>query len=311
MSGNLPLKYRPKYFTEVFGNEHAIQQVVSILNRPIKSMPKAWLFTGESGTGKTTMVRIIKEELGCSDTDFHEYNSSNTRGIDTIREISNQARMSPMDGKIKMFLFDECHQWTKDASNAILKLLEDGPSNTFFFLATTNPEKLLKAIKTRCTLISMKSLSSRQLSSLVRDISIAEGVEFSDKVYTAIGKSAGGSCREAIKILDQVIDIEDEDVALSSIEKSLGSESNVIELCQALINQPQWNNIRTILSNMDEDPETVRRIVLGYFNKVMLNSNNHIPAIIIEQFLNPFYESGKAGLTFACYTAVYLINNPD
>ena len=137
----LPIKYRPQYFDEVAGNKDAVAQCEAILKRSLATIPRSWLFTGPSGTGKTTLARILRYELDCSDADFHEFNTSNTRGIDTIREITSKARLSPMDGKIQVYLLDECHQLTKDAQNALLKALEDTPKHTFFMLCTTNPEK--------------------------------------------------------------------------------------------------------------------------------------------------------------------------
>lgn len=306
---SLPLKYRPDYFDEVAGNAHAIEQVESILKRKIEDIPKSWLFSGSSGTGKTTMVRIIRKELEISDEDFHEYNSSNTRGIDTIRDIGAHARMSPMNGQCKMFLLDECHQLTKDAMNALLKVLEDTPINTFFMLATTNPEKLLKAIKTRCTTITMKDLTRVEVANLCTSIADKEGIDLSKKVASAIGNVADGSAREALKILDQIIDIEDEEKALEAIEKTLGDESEVIALCRELLSNPRWKNIAALLSTLDQDPEAARRQILSYFNSILMKQDSLQSAIIIEQFLNPFYESGKAGLTLACYTAVNELNN--
>ncbi len=311
MSGSLPLKYRPNEFEYVYGNDDAIGTVKSILSRDaLAEIPKAWLFTGESGTGKTTMVRIMQEKLGCTDVNFHEYNSANARKIDNIREISALSRLSAMGGGIKIFLLDECHQITKDAQNALLKVLEDTPDNTYFFLATTNPEKLLKTIKTRCTTISMKPCNWKVLSDLCQDIAQEEGVDLSAKVAVAIGKAAGGSPREALKILDQVIDIEEEEKVLSAIEKTIWSEPEMFELCQTLLNKPIWKEVSTVLKPILEvaDTEGIRRMVLGYFNSVLLGKDSIRAVLILEQFLKiSKYDVSKAEITFACYSAVYEI----
>ena len=304
MSEALHFKYRPKTFDEVVGNKAAIEMLQSILDRDIKDMPRTFLFIGESGTGKTTLARIMKTELECSDADFHEYNASNTRGIDTIREIQHIAQLSPMKGKVKIFLMDEFHQMTKPAMEASLKLLEDAPKNTFFFLATTNPEKLLKAIKTRCTTIKTSLLPTKTISKYILEIAEKEGVDdFPKSVASAIAKASQGSCREAVKLLDQVIDIEDEETALEAVESSLGNESEVIELCRALLNGDPWKTVSKIIKGIDADPESVRLQVLGYFGNVVLGTEDLRPAEIAECFMENYYDSGRTGLIISCRQA--------
>lgn len=310
MSGSLPLKYRPNEFEFVYGNDHIIQQVEGILKRKEENIPKSWLFTGESGCGKTTMVRIIRNMLGCSDANFHEYNSSNTRGIDSIREINGNARMSAMGGGIKIFYLDECHQLTSDAQNALLKVLEDTPKDTYFFLATTDPQKLKKAIKTRCTTLAMKECSRKVLADLCMDIAEEEKAPISKKVATAIGSASCGSPREALKILDQVIDIQNDDDMLTAVEKTIGNASENIELCQDLMNNPRWAVVSKTLKSVMEDssPESIRRMVLGWFNKVLLGKDVVAAAMILEQFVKVSkYDADKAEITLACYNAVYEI----
>ena len=311
MSGSLPLKYRPDDFEFVYGNDHIVKQVEGLLKRKPEAIPKSWLFTGGSGCGKTTMVRIIMKKLGCKGTNFHEYNASNTRGIDSIREINANARMSAMGGGIKIFFIDEAHGLTNDAQNALLKVLEDTPKDTYFFLATTDPQKLKKAIKTRCTTLAMKECNRKVLSELCMDIADEEKMPISKKAANAIGNASSGSPREALKILDQVIDIENEDDMLEAVEKTIGSESEAFELCQALKNNPRWKSVMPVLKSVleDTDPEGIRRMVLGYFNTVLLGADNIVAAIILEQFTKVSkYDADKAEITLACYNTVFEIS---
>ncbi len=307
MNNALHFKYRPQTFDELAGNESAIDMIISILDREdFNAIPRTWLLTGESGTGKTTVARIMKTELKCSNADFHEFNASNTRGIDTIREISSIARLAPMDSDCKIFLLDECHMLTPQAMQSALKMLEDTPSNTFFFLATTNPEKLLKAIKTRCTLIKMKTLSYKVIVKYLAEITHKEGIEgYPTNILTAIAKASQGSCREAVKILDQVIDIEEDDKALSAIESSLGDESSIADLCKALIKGSEWKVINTILDELEMEPEAARHVILSWFSKTLSNGDERV-ADMMEMFLDNFYDSGKAGLKLSCFHACNL-----
>src|SRR5690606_3369465 len=107
-------------------------------------IPHAMLFTGPSGCGKTTLARILRVKLRCSDNDFQEINAADFRGIDSIRSMRQQVGAAPLGGDSRIWLIDEAHSMTADAQNAFLKLLEDTPRHVYFFLATTDPQKLKK-----------------------------------------------------------------------------------------------------------------------------------------------------------------------
>lgn len=303
MSEPLHILYRPEVLEEVAGNKGAIAAITEFLERDIKDIPHSWLFSGPSGCGKTTLARIIAKELGCSDIDFYEFNSGSMRGVDTIREVEQKCKLSPMNGKIKVYLFDEVHSWTKAAKDASLKILEDAPKNVFFFLATTNPESLGKAIRTRCTDIAVKSLNSREIMSLLKEIAGAEEKEVDMEVIKKIAMSCDGSPREAVKMLDMVIDVAEKDLALDVIENTYTSEASAIELCRALLKKEQWKNIAKILDNLEAEPEQVRRACLTYFSKVLLGNGEMRSAEILEQFEDNYFDSGKAGLILSCFAA--------
>ena len=303
MSDALHILYRPQELDEIAGNKGAVAAIESLLERDVKDIPHAWLFSGASGCGKTTLARIVADKLGCSDMDFYEYNSSSMRGIDTIRDIEQKCKLAPMAGKVKVYLLDEIHMLTTAAQEASLKILEDAPKNVFFFLATTNPEKLKKAMRTRCTDIVVKSLNSREIISLLKEICEAEEKEVDTEVLSKIAMSCDGSPREAVKMLDMVIDVAEKDMALEVIENTHVSEASVIELCRALLKKEQWKNIAKILNNLEADPEQVRRAALTYFSKVLLGNGELRIAEMLEQFESNYYDSGKAGLILSCFAA--------
>jgi len=306
MSEPLHILYRPKTLEDVAGNKSAVATVASLLQRDVKDIPHAWLFSGPSGCGKTTIARIAANMLGCADMDFYEYNSASMRGIDTVRDLEQKCKLSPMGGKVKVYLLDEFHNTTSVAQDAILKVLEDAPPNVFFFLATTNPEKLKKAVRTRCTDIAVKQLNSKDVGKLIRGIVETEEVDVPASILTKIAKSCDGSPREAVKMLDAIIDIEDEESALEAIDNVYASESNVIDLCRALMSAEKWNKISKHLTAIEAEPETVRRAVLGYFTKVLLSKGDVRVAEILEQFEDNYYDSGKAGLVLSCFAVTQL-----
>lgn len=306
MGAPLQIAYRPKTFEEVAGNESAIEAIMSLLDRDLEHIPHAWLFSGPAGCGKTTLARIVKDALGCNALDYKEFNSGSMRGVDTIREVEQNSRLSPMAGKVKVYLFDEVHNWTKQAQEASLKMLEDAPPNVFFLLATTNPEKLCKAMRTRLTDVTVKPLRTNEVMKLLKSICEKEDVDIDSTLLKKIALSCDGSAREAVKMLDSIIDIEDEEKALELIENTHVGEASVIDLCRALTKGEKWTNIVKLLENITEEPESVRRAVLGYLSKVLLSQGSVHVAEMMEQFEDNYYDTGRAGLILSCFAACKL-----
>ena len=298
---SLDLKYRPKNFKEFIGNDAVKNALKTILVRDIESIPHTFLFTGDTGCGKTTLARIMKVKMFCSDFDFHEYNSSNTRGIDTIRDISDKCKISPMDGDVKIYYLDEVHKITNDGQNALLKLLEEPPKFVYFILATTEPDKLLATVKSRCKIFDLKSLSDEEIILVLQRVLDGENKTISQKVFDCIVYNSGGSPRQAIKLLDTVIDMEGEKDILSVIEDGV-EEKEIIDLCRILV-KGDWRQISDTLKSLkvNTDYEKIRYAILGYFNSFLINSGNFFAAEVIDIFEKSFMYVGKAGLTLACF----------
>jgi len=298
-------KYRPRSFSAMLGNEDIINSLERLINDPDKR-PHSYLFHGPTGCGKTTLGRIVTQELECSDQDFREVDSADFRGIDTVREIRKQSQFHPIDGSVRVFLIDECHKLTGDAQNALLKILEDTPSHVYFILCTTEPQKLLPTIKGRCSQYQVKPLSENEMNRLLKRIARKEEVEIETEVIEQITMDSFGLPRNAINILEQVLSADPEQ-RLKVARQSAEQQSQSIELCRALIQGSGWKKIRGVLDGLkDQDPESVRRHVLGYCQSVLLKDDNERAGWIMEQMVEPFYNSGFAGLVFACYSIVKL-----
>lgn len=298
-------KYRPKSFKTVVGQNHTLKSLEKMVET--KKVPHALLFTGPSGCGKTTLARIVANELGCGKHDTYEVNCADFRGIDMVRDIRNNMKQAPLNGECRVWIIDEAHKLTGDSQNAFLKILEDTPRHVYFMLATTDPQKLLKTVRTRCTEIAVKSLTDADVRVLVERVAKKENITLSDAVVKSIIRNSEGSARKALVFLHQIADLEDEDQQINSIE-SATLEKQSHHIARALMNpRAKWPEIAKILKESDiEDPEQARWMILGYAKSVLLNGGNlsNRAFIIIDMFKDPFYDSKAAGLAYACYAVI-------
>ena len=299
----LYLKYRPQSLSEIVGNEEIVESLTTILSK--KDRPHSYLLTGGSGCGKTTIGRIIANEIGCKGNDYREIDSADFRGIDSIREIRKQSQFMPLEGSSKVFLLDECHKISNDGMNALLKALEDTPPHVYYILCTTDPQKLLATIKGRCTQFKVNQLQPKEMRRLLSKIAKAEGMEVTKQIYESIIEASKGHPRNAIQMLEQVVSVPEEK-RNEIIQKNQEESTQVIELCRALIGNKGWKVIAEILTGIkDQDPEGIRRVVLGYCSSILLKGVEHNKAgLVMEEFKQPTYDIGFPGVVLACYSIV-------
>lgn len=296
---SLYLKYRPEKFSDIFGNQETVEALQQMVGSD--DCPHTFLFHGPKGNGKTTLARILAKELGIKGQDLRELDTADFRGIDMVRELRKQAQYKPLEGSKRIWILDECHQLTKDAQSALLKILEDTPSHVYFALCTTDPQKLLPTLKDRCHKFEVQPLSDRQMKNLLIKICKAEKQPAQKKVILQIIKDAGGHPREALQILDKVFRVEPKR-RLKIAKQVEVVENQSIELCRALIKGEPWGKINSILKGLkDDNPESIRRHVLGYAQAILLKSDNERAGLIMEEFIHPFYDSGFAGVVFHSY----------
>lgn len=298
-------RFRPKSLKTVQGQAGAIASLQRLIDAG--KIPHALLLTGPSGVGKTTIARILKGVLGCGDSDYYEINAADEKGIEMVRSIRKHVNLSPMDGACRIWVIDESHKLTGDAQNAILKILEDTPKHAYFFLATTDPHKLIKTIHTRCTEVKLVSLPTKALEATLQRVIEKEGFKVQQEVIDEIVEAAEGSARKALVILEQVALLDTHDEQLAAVVASSAAKDQAILIARALFApSPNWSEIAKVLRECKDDPESIRYLILGYSRTILLGGGKLAPQAfkVIDIFGRNFYDSKHAGLAAACWEAI-------
>lgn len=300
MSHELYRKHRPKRFKDVIGQDDAVDALQQFVKD--KKVPHALMLSGPSGCGKTTLARILQAKLECDKSDFFEMNCSDVGGIDNIRSIRSRMMLSPSGGKCRIYYVDESHGLTSQAQDALLKMLEDTPNHVYFILSTTDPGKLKKTIRTRCTEIRVQAMSPKDMETLICQVLEKEEVKLSDEVIEKLVEVADGSARKALVILNQIYKLKTQEKQIDGIVKN-DSQRQAIELCRALLRKAKWAEVAELIQTIDEEPESMRRMILGYMNSCLLKGGKigDRAFMAIQIMRDHWYDCGKAGLTACCY----------
>ena len=237
----LSLKYRPQSFSDLAGQDHIAKTLVNAFTKDRVS--QAYVLTGPRGVGKTTTARIIAKALNCSvnevgnpcgdckscdeitkgnNLDVLEIDGASNRGIEEIRNLREQIKYAPMNGKYKIFIIDEVHMLTNQAFNALLRTLEEPPAHGKFILATTDIHKVPSTIISRCQRFDFNRMGEPVIMSHLSKIVKLENINLDEQTLSAIANKADGSMRDALSILDQVIAFAGDSINYNEVSEIIG-----------------------------------------------------------------------------------------
>ena len=310
------LKYRPVNFDELLG-----QDVISVTLKQALNTNKiapAYLFCGPRGTGKTSSARIFAKSLNCLKyskpnqspcnkcelckninigiaLDIIEIDAASNTGVENIREIIDRANFAPTQARWKVYVIDECHMLSTAASNALLKTIEEPPDKVVFILATTNPERVLKTIQSRCQKFNFKGINSDHIYNHLLEISKKELIDFEDEGLRLIARRSNGGMRDAQRLLDQ-LSLMPNGITKKNVEDLLGevSENDLLSLINSLITNDPASMIKSCgnLYDLGNEPISILEGLLNITRDLLLKTvqNNYSDLFYSSKAFQPEIE---------------------
>ena len=301
----LALKYRPKNFDELIGQEAVSKSLIHALDEG--RISHAYLFSGLRGSGKTSSARIFSKALVCEKgptskpcevcpqcvmanesrhMDIIEMDAASHRKIDDIRELIEQTKYAPAMARYKIFIIDEVHMLTKEAFNALLKTLEEPPSYVKFILATTDPLKLPTTVLSRTQHFRFKQISRYSIIKHLEFILSKEGISYEKEALEILARSGGGSLRDTLTLLDQAIIYGANNVTANGVASMLGllDPEKIEEIIAHVLNHDK-NAIRVLVSELESyDPEMIIDEILANLKQKFIENDSKISLLVYERF---------------------------
>ena len=299
---NLSVALRPKNFDEFIGNSNIIQQIRSQLDS--RRIPTAFLLSGSTGCGKTTLARCIGSALNA---EFVEANAADDTGVDAARQLGDDASHRPLMGDYKVIILDEAHQLTKQAQNALLKHVEDAASSTVWIFCTTEPAKIIPTLRGRCVSYALSGLTPEQVELLVlRGLNFLGWKGKPDELVKVLHREGITSPRAVLMAVERFAGGMGPIAAIFSSADSPGA----FEIAQALAKR-NWIGVRQgLAAAQSEEATAIRIVVVNYLKSMLLKGDSTFAARAIQDLTDNIPAIEALGLSELSAT-LYFICNPN
>lgn len=282
-------KYRPQEFKDVEGQD----QVIKVLEASIKNgtVSHAYLFAGSRGTGKTSVARIFARALKSSPEDIYEMDAASNRGIDEVRALREAVHTLPYSSPYKVYIIDEAHMLTREAWNALLKTLEEPPKHVIFIFATTELDKVIETVVSRCQVFVFKKPTHKILRDMVAAVAKAEGFTLEPSSADLIASLGEGSFRDAQSILQKIIGAsKDKKISVEEVELITGAPQS--SLINAVIEALDEKNLSKGLESLNK--AVGQNIDMKVFSRLLLEK---LRLVLLLRFARDMEEGIKESLT--------------
>lgn len=331
--GDLSSRYKPHTFDEVVGQYATVKSIRTAVKS--KNSSKCYLFYGESGCGKSTLAYIMALALNCINLrrdgnpcckcsnctnimkgrliDYKEINAAEAKGINEVRSIIEDLKLSPMFGKVKIYVLNEAHGMTKAAQDALLQDMDNMPEGAYIILTSTEASKIKGPLKNRCESYKFNKLSVTSINDIIDHVMAMEGGIITSNIKRAIVERSEYRPRNTLKLLQTVLNIGlgDEKNIIEAIENESIENNNIAVLCKAIQNRKPWKTIMETYKKLDISTEAAYYIIGSWFRsslerseynnhadkhyKALLSFTSEIPAVKPEaRLVASIYEAYKA-----------------
>lgn len=298
-------EWRPKTFSDVVGQEHI---TVTLKNQVVNHrIAHAYLFSGMRGTGKTSTAKILAKAVNCEDLqngepcnecdmckkinrgiaiDVIEMDAASKRRLEDIKDVIENVKYPPQEGKYKVYIMDEVHMLTQEAVNAFLKTLEEPPENVIFILATTDPQKLPVTILSRCQKFDFRRIKSSDVFKRLRYIVDIKGVFADDRSLNLISRICDGAMRDALSVLDQAISMGGGKVKYDDVVEMLGlvTNNNLFKLTESIIDKNVEDSMKVIddVVLSGKDIYNFIRDMITHFRNLLMAKVSNAPEEVLD-----------------------------